>query len=189
MLMDNFLVTWWAHGRGEEAFQMTAMDIEALAFTGAVNGLVAGLASRQRPYRDTCVGPEELQTRDCVDSKRYRSYFSGHTSTSFTVAGLVCMHHAYFPIYGGGAPDAVACVTTFATAAVVGAMRVVSDQHFASDVLTGAAIGTLSGLGIPWLLHYRGGAAPAGDRRRAGEGGVTVRLVPSALGGSLMGTF
>ena len=189
LLIDNAVVVWWGHGRSEEALQLTLMDIEALAFTSAVNGIIAGFASRQRPYRETCIGPEELQSQDCTSSKRYRSYFSGHTSTSFTIAGLVCMHHAHLPIYGGGAPDAIACGASFIAAAAVGTMRVISDQHFASDVLTGAAFGTLSGIGLPWLLHYRGGATPPTSRGRAGSGGVSVRLAPAPTGAYLMGAF
>jgi hypothetical protein len=190
LLLDNAVVVWWGHGRGDEALQLTLMDIEALAFTGAVNGLVAGFASRERPYRDRCYGiDQERAPRDCTSSKRYRSYFSGHTSTSFTAAALTCIHHAYLPIYGGGAPDAIICGASFAAAAAVGAMRVVSDQHFASDVLTGAAIGTLSGLGLPWLLHYRGGAAPAASSERGRPAGVTLRFAPAPMGGAMMGTF
>ena len=189
LIVDNLMVTWWAHELPEEALQMALMDFEALALTSAVNGIVAGLASRERPYREACVGPEELQTRDCVDSKRYRSFFSGHTSTSFTVAGLVCVHHAHMPIYGGGAPDALACGTAFLAAAAVGLMRIASDQHFATDVLTGAAVGVASGLGLPWLLHYRGGATPPAGRRRSDTGGLSVRFAPAPLGGYLIGAF
>jgi membrane-associated phospholipid phosphatase len=189
LLFDNAVVVWWGHGRGDEALELTLMDIEALAFTGAVNGLVAGFASRERPYRDRCDENDARAPRDCTSSKRYRSYFSGHTSTSFTAAGLTCMHHAYMPIYGGGAPDVIACGMSFMAAAAVGAMRVISDQHFASDVLTGAAIGTLSGLGLPWLLHYREGAAPAANPGHARRGGVSLQLAPTPMGGYLMGAF
>ncbi|WP_437677334.1 phosphatase PAP2 family protein [Sorangium sp. So ce131] len=188
LAVDALLVAWWGHGRGSVAWQLAMIDIETLALNAAVNGVVAGFASRERPYRAQCGGPEELQDRDCRGSKRYRSFYSGHSSTAFTAAGLTCSHHARLPLYGGGAADALACGASLATAAAVATLRVVSDQHFATDALTGAALGTLTGFGVPWLLHYRGGAravdagAPRGD-------GVSIRFVPAPLGGYLVGRF
>jgi membrane-associated phospholipid phosphatase len=187
LTIDVALVTWWGHGRGSVAWELAMMDAEALAVNAALNGLVAGFASRERPYRDGCEGPEEKQNIDCRSSKRYRSFFSGHSSTSFTIAGLTCSHHANLPLYGGGAPDAIACAGSLAAAATVSTMRVVSDQHFASDALTGAGVGALIGFGLPWLLHYRGGAAPPPSDARPPA--VSLRVVPAGLGASLVGTF
>lgn len=184
---DAVLVTWWWHGRGSVAWELAMMDIEALALNAALNGLVAGLTSRERPYRDGCTGPEPLQDKDCRESKRYRSFFSGHSSTAFTAAGLVCTHHAHLPLYGGGARDALACAASLASAVAVAALRVVSDQHFATDALTGAAIGALTGFGLPWLLHYRGGA-PRDAASGAGDG-ASIGFVPAPLGGYVMGRF
>jgi membrane-associated phospholipid phosphatase len=185
--LDALLVTWWFHGRGSVAWEIVWIDAEALALNAALNGLFAGLTSRERPYREECDKPEALQNDDCRSQKRYRSFFSGHTSTAFTAAGLVCSHHAHLPLYGGGAADTLACAASFAAAAAVGTLRVVSDQHFASDALTGAAVGTLTGLGLPWLLHYRGGA-PRHGAARAAEG-AAIRVIPAPFGGAVIGTF
>ncbi|AUX39201.1 hypothetical protein SOCE26_005830 [Sorangium cellulosum] len=186
LAVDALLVAWWGHGRGSVAWQLAMIDIETLALNAAMNGVVAGFASRERPYRAQCGGPEELQDRDCRGSKRYRSFYSGHSSTAFTAAGLTCSHHARLPLYGGGAADALACGASLATAAAVATLRVVSDQHFATDALTGAALGTLTGFGVPWLLHYRDGAPEADAPRREG---VSIRFVPAPLGGYLVGRF
>ncbi|XYH98858.1 phosphatase PAP2 family protein [Sorangium sp. So ce1128] len=187
LAVDALLVAWWGHGRGSVAWEIAMIDIEALTLNAALNGVVAGLTSRERPYRAVCTGPEEEQDRDCRGSKRYRSFFSGHSSTAFTAAGLTCSHHAHLPLYGGGAPDALACVASLGTAAAVATLRVVSDQHFATDALTGAAVGTLTGLAVPWLLHYRGGAAADAGARRGDA--VSIRFVPAPLGGYLVGRF
>ncbi|WP_437928162.1 phosphatase PAP2 family protein [Sorangium sp. So ce291] len=189
LAVDALLVAWWGHGRGSVAWEIAMIDIEALTLNAALNGVVAGLTSRERPYRAECTGPEEEQDRDCRGSKRYRSFFSGHSSTAFTAAGLTCSHHAHLPLYGGGAPDALACVASLGTAAAVATLRVVSDQHFATDALTGAAVGTLTGLAVPWLLHYRGGAAAEAGARRGDGDGVSIRFVPAPLGGYLVGRF
>lgn len=185
LLIDTLLVTWWGHGSGEVAWQMALMNVEALAFNSAINGVVSAIASRERPYRDQCVGDAATELSDCRKDKRYRSYYSGHTSTAFTVAGLTCMHHSYLPLYGGGVPDGIACATSVLAAGTTGLMRVVGDQHFLSDVLTGAVMGTISGTAVPYFLHYRTGDLPD----VTGDDGVSLQFVPMPTGGALIGHF
>ena len=108
LVVDALAVAWWVHGSEEVALQMTLIDVEAIAINTMVNTLVAAVASRERPYGVDCSDPRTAAVDDCTDRRRFRSYFSGHTSTSFTAAGLTCMHHAYLPLYGGGAGDAPA---------------------------------------------------------------------------------
>jgi len=193
LLFDTLVVAWWGHQSPDVAWEMGWISIEALGLNAMLNGLVAGLTSRERPYRERCADPYLARTADCRQNKRYRSFFSGHTSTSFTLAGLICSHHAQLPLYGGGAPDAIACSSSVLLAGTVATMRVVSDQHYVTDVLTGAAVGLATGLGLPWLLHYRGGALgagePSGERARAKPAGPIVGVVPTPLGGTIWGVF
>jgi len=191
VIVDTFIVTWWGHNAGEVAWQMGLMNAEAIIFNSAINGLVSGITSRQRPYAypaegtpSICVGEGNEALDDCRENKRYRSFYSGHTSTTFTLAGLTCMHHAYLPLYGGGPGDALACVTGFTLATATGALRVVSDQHWTSDVLVGAAMGTFSGLAVPWILHYR-----TGDLPESGPDEVSLSFIPTPTGGMLTGVF
>ena len=188
LFVDTLIVTWWWRGQGSIAWEINLINLEAMALNGAFHGLTSVLAGRERPYHGVCTGPEIDQLRDCRGTKRYRSFFSGHTSTSFVAAGLLCSHHTAMPLYGGGAAEAwVMCAGGFASAATVGLMRVISDQHYMSDVLSGAAVGTLFGLGVPWILHYRGGAAP--EARPGGPPAVSVQFVPTLGGGYVTGQF
>lgn len=185
LLVDTLIVTWWGHDAGEVAWEMALMSVEALAFNNAINGLVAAFASRERPYRDRCVGENATELADCRQSKRYRSFFSGHSSTTFAVAGLTCMHHAHLPLYGGGLPDVLVCASAFGVAASTAVLRVVGDQHWGSDILVGAGFGTFSGLFLPWFLHYRTGDLP--EKPKADE--VSMQLLPTPTGAQLTGTF
>lgn len=190
LVVDSLAIAWWVHGSGDVAIQMALIDIEAVALNSVVNSLVAAVTSRERPYGDGCADVSRAGIDDCTDRRRYRSFFSGHTSTSFTAAGLTCMHHAYLPLYGGGAGDTIACGTSFLAAGAVGMLRVVADQHYVSDVLVGAGIGTLTGLGVPWLLHYRGGASElSGETTARDRDGVSIGFVPGPTGATLWGMF
>lgn len=64
------------------------------------------------------------------------SFPSGHTSGAFALASVAEIY--YGPWVG---------VPSFALASLVGVVRLDSNKHFASDVMAGAILGTLMGLG------------------------------------------
>lgn len=100
------------------------------------------------------------------------SFWSGHTATTFaaaTAAGTVARLRGYssWPwILGLGVAGAAAC----------GWLRIAADRHWATDVLVGAAVGSLAGLGMPAWLHGR----------REGSG-QSLRVTGVPLG--IAGTF
>jgi membrane-associated phospholipid phosphatase len=185
LLVDSLVITYWYRRSEDVAAQMALISAEALAVASALQGVTAGFASRERPYGRNCGGSLNPRLDDCESSKRYRSFFSGHTALSFAGAGVSCSHHMRHRVFGDAAPDVVACAVAFTSAGVVGTMRVVGDQHYATDVLMGAAVGTLSGLGVPWLLHY--GPLARVDAARAPA--VRLTLVPMANGLGVGGKF
>ncbi len=183
-LFDTLVVTWWGHDADTLAFQMGVMNVEAIAFASGLQGLAAGFASRQRPYvNDLCVGDDREQLDNCRSSNRFRSFFSGHSTGTFAMAGATCMHHSVIPLYGGGVPDALACAGAMGMAVATATLRVSSDQHWTSDIITGAVIGTSSGLLVPYLLHYRTGDLPEVSDE------ISVQLIPNPTGATLHGSF
>ncbi|HEU4404229.1 MAG TPA: phosphatase PAP2 family protein [Polyangiaceae bacterium] len=185
-VIDALGVAWWYRGSDKVAAQMALINAETIAISTGLHGLTTVIGSRERPYGRTCGGDLDALSVDCTASNRYRSYLSGHTSTAFTGAALTCMHHAYLPLYGGGTPDAVVCASGLVLAGLTGFFRIMGDRHYATDVLSGAALGTATGLLVPYLLHYRGGASPPADEKAR----ASLRLYPIAtpttlgLGGS-----
>jgi len=75
-------------------------------------------------------------------SNRY-SFPSGHTATAFTGA------HILFREYRESSPWI--SITGYATATLVGVMRILNRKHWVSDVVTGAGVGILS-VEIGYLL-------------------------------------
>jgi len=72
------------------------------------------------------------------DGSTANSWPSGHTATAFTAATI--MHKEY-----GMTVSPWYSVAAYTTATATGAMRVLNNRHWVSDVLSGAGIGILSG--------------------------------------------
>lgn len=181
--VDSLIITWWFRGSPDAAAQMALVDAEALAVVTGIQGITNTIASRERPYGRTCGSSEQPEdTVGCEGSVRYRSFFSGHAAFAFMGAGLVCVHHLKHGLFQGGG-DTAACIVAYTGAAATATLRVMGDMHYATDVLTGSAIGTAVGLIVPWL-HYRE-VNVANETRTA----VNVRLVPVGVGLGIGGTF
>lgn len=186
MLIDSLIIMYWYRASDEVAAQMALITLEAVAINAAIQGLTSGTVSRERPYVRDCGGAINQNLDDCIERDRYRSFFSGHASNAFTAASVSCSHHMRHAVFGHPFADGLACGTAYATASTVALMRVVGQRHFISDVVTGAAVGTLTGLGVPWLFHY----GPLARTDSSGpSASLSWSLMPMTNGLALGGTF
>jgi len=142
----------WARGSGDVAWQMSLINTEAFAITAVTSEIVKVLTRRARPFAAGCT--EGSTDPECKSAPQ--SFLSGHTSMTFTAAGLLCAHHQALSLYGNPWADGAACVAALGVATATGALRIVSDNHYTSDVFAGAALGLASGYLMPKLLHYGG---------------------------------
>ena len=182
LVADSLTAAWWYRGSRDVAEQTALIDLEAFAISGAIQGVTNSLVSRERPYGPDCGSPQlPGDATDCTSSGHYRSFFSGHATNSFTGAALICAHHFENDLLGSPW-DALSCAGGYAVAATTATFRVVGDMHYASDVLTGALVGTLVGYGVPWL-HYRH------RNERATTNTLQLHLVPTPGGLGVLGIF
>lgn len=158
VLGDAAISAWAVHGNRDTAFQMALIEAESLSLAFMLQVGTKRLAARERPIMAEC-RKDPSYSPDC-GSKFDGSFYSGHTSTTFTAAGLVCTNHLNLPLWGGGAADIAACVGALTMSTTTGILRIVSDRHYTSDVMVGAGAGLVSGMLVPWLLHYRGSRPP-----------------------------
>jgi membrane-associated phospholipid phosphatase len=149
LLVDAMATAWWYRGSKDVAQQMALIDIETLSVSAAVHGVLAMVSSRERPYVRTCGGELPANSLECNTFDQARSYYSGHTTLTFTSASLVCMHHLNLHLFETASTDVLSCASSMATAGLTGALRIMSDQHYASDVITGAILGTGIGFAVP----------------------------------------
>ena len=127
---------------------ITVMYMEALAIETGLTGIVKTAVKRKRPYVYNSKVPlnEKLNT----DSKK--SFYSGHTSTSFTSAVfLSTVYGDYFP-----ASNSKWFVWTISLgmASFTGWLRYNAGMHFPTDILAGAAAGSLIGWLVP-AIHRK----------------------------------
>jgi membrane-associated phospholipid phosphatase len=167
-------VTWyvpmflpWAEGLGlplftdrwnyDVAFQLTALNAQAVSVVALLTRAGHKLVARARPDVEPCLKDPDYNDR-CFGGS-FAGFPSGHVSAALVGAGLSCAHHRYLPLLGGGAADTAVCVTATALGVTNGIARIVADRHYVSDVIAGAALGWGVGYAMPVLLHYEWWAA------------------------------
>jgi hypothetical protein len=133
--------------------QLQVMDLEAYGISYLIMRATHRIFARERPAGIGCQ-TDKGWAYDCGSFGVNASFFSGHSSMSAVGGGLTCAHHSFLPLYGGGAPDILACVGATTLALTVAATRVVADRHWTSDAISGFILGYGTGLTIPLAFHY-----------------------------------
>ena len=123
--------------------------LETLLLANGVERTVKGIAQRTRPFVYNASAPlEEKQTKDAR-----KSFFSGHATNAFATAvftGEVFRH--YFP---HSKLKSVVWAGSLGLATATAVLRYEGGLHYPTDLLTGAAFGSLVGWGIPKLHELK----------------------------------
>lgn len=135
----------WAGGRlagNENVATDGVRALEAVAASGAVTFLVKGMVGRARPYASPGDAHNMSFGRGFGTNSDYQSFPSGHTTAAFAFASSVTARVAE------RSPARARWLgpLLYGAAALTAYSRVYDNKHWASDVLAGAAIGTVSGL-------------------------------------------
>jgi membrane-associated phospholipid phosphatase len=141
LIVDAGLVSWLSKGRGDVARRLLAVDAEAFAINALLTSIVQRTVGRERPFAQGCGTAGHPACTSADD--RNTSFFSGHTSFAFTAATLICFQHGRLNLYGDA--DGFVCPVALAVASLTGLLRIGADRHWATDVLTGAAVGAAVG--------------------------------------------
>lgn len=198
LVIDNYFVALSLHQNADVAAQMLVINMQSLGVSGLISLVAEHGVGRARPYTDRCDPDGKIRddsgaimTNHCGTRNDYRSFFSGHTAAVSTMAGLTCVHHQHLPLYGGGFADLAPCLVMIGAATATGILRVVYDEHWASDVMVGWITGAFSGYVLPSLLHYGfGGGRAVGEVHAAGVSMVpTITGYPGGAGLGAVGSF
>ncbi|MBI3504499.1 MAG: phosphatase PAP2 family protein [Proteobacteria bacterium] len=134
----------WAGGRlaGDKNVETDGLRaLEAVAASGAVTFVVKGIVGRGRPYASPGDAGNTSFGRGFRDDA-YTSFPSGHTTAAFAFASAITARVA------ARSPSRARWLgpLLYGAAALTGYSRLYDNKHWASDVLAGATIGTVSGL-------------------------------------------
>ena len=161
ILVDPILYTGAGEGAWDVAWQLSLISLEVFAINHALNIGLKLLSRRERPIGYYCASrPGYDNDPVCADPPPAESFWSGHVSNAFAGAALICLHHDVLDLFGDEGTDGAMCGSALALAATTGLLRVMSDRHWITDVMTGALVGSAIGILVPWLLHYQGGGRP-----------------------------
>jgi membrane-associated phospholipid phosphatase len=122
--------------------------VESVALADGITGVTKMLVGRARPYasKDNAANFQFLRG---LQGRDYQSFPSGHTTSAFAFAATVTTEtQRWWPgsrwiigpvVYGG--------------AMLTGVSRIYNQDHWASDVMAGAAVGTFTGLKLVRYMH------------------------------------
>lgn len=172
---------------GELVWRAELAHTLALGVTISAGEIVKRLIGRARPYERECADDPDRHGCDAED--RFHSFYSLHSGVAFTSAGFSCAMHLERGLYGDLAADATSCGISLALAATTGLLRVVSDRHYLSDVLIGAALGFLVGYLMPLAMvpdvHRDPAIAPPPQTQQTPIGGPAgAAPIGISIGGS-----
>lgn len=127
-------------------------SVEAILLSGVIGGVIKLTAGRARPYVDIDK-PADFQLFRGLTGRSYQSFPSGHAATAFAFASTVTRESQFWWPQGGFYVGTV----MYGGATLMGVSRIYNNQHWASDVIGGAAIGTLVGLKVVKYTHSHPG--------------------------------
>lgn len=134
----------------EEWLTCGVMYAETLLIANGIKEITKLCVNRARPYMyyDSETFPES----DIDDGDWANSFPSGHCAMAFAGATFTSYTFCkYFPDSPWRFP---VVASSFAMAAGTAALRFASGNHFVTDVLTGAVIGSAVGFLVPWLHTF-----------------------------------
>ncbi|MGH7665449.1 MAG: phosphatase PAP2 family protein [Gemmatimonadaceae bacterium] len=162
----HFYVSAALYGIGRIAGQEEIADLglhaaEAVLISRGLTDIIAGLAGRARP-RITDDGTSFELLRGFEDTD-FHSLPSRHATGAFALATVASLEtRRYWP----GAARYVTPLL-YAGATLVGLGRMYTDDHWASDVVSGAAVGIFTGMNVVGWMHSHPGNAVDGWLLRA----------------------
>lgn len=134
-----------------EWFTIGTMYVETMLLANGIKEWTKLLVYRARPYMYFDGYPQDK----LEDGDWNCSFPSGHTTMAFASAAFTTM--VFCQCFPNSQWNYAVAGAAFGIAAITGGLRMASGNHFFTDVLVGAVIGTACGFAVPYMhteLHY-----------------------------------
>lgn len=149
---------------GSEWLTVGTMYAETMLLANGIKEWTKLLVYRARPYMYFDGYPQDK----LEDGDWNCSFPSGHTTLAFAGAAFTTM--VYCQCYPDSNWSYVVAGVSFGLAAITGGLRMASGNHFFTDVLAGAILGTACGFAVPYMhtkLFYSKFEKKSGGARAA----------------------
>ncbi|MEP7345753.1 MAG: phosphatase PAP2 family protein [Gemmatimonadaceae bacterium] len=125
---------------------------EAVLIATGVTGVLKGAFGRARPYVSADTNSHDFKFGAGFGDDSRRAFPSGHSTTAFAAAAAVTSEvHRSWP--GRWWSTWLVGPAMYGGATMVGLARIYHDDHWASDVALGAAVGTFGGMKVVQYSH------------------------------------
>lgn len=131
--------------KNEKIKTTTLLATQSYITSGVMASVIKFVTGRDRPYQiDPTLKEAEPRfhgfsyktTRDANGKKLNSSFPSGHTTAAFSAATVYALEYKDRPLIP---------ILSYSAATLIGLSRITENKHWATDVLTGAALGYLTG--------------------------------------------
>jgi membrane-associated phospholipid phosphatase len=132
----------YLYGRSEDSpasAELGLRTIESIGAAGVTSYIIKGFVGRARPFVTSDTNSHDFKAGRGFHEDDYTSFPSGHVTVAFAAATTASEEISYLW------PHASHLWTPalYTVASLVGVARVYENKHWASDVIAGAAVGTL----------------------------------------------
>lgn len=136
-------------GKWRDMADLGLHGTEGVLLATTVTMVLKGVLGRARPYVSADTNPANFSLGRGFDDRDFKSFPSGHTTAAFAAAAAVTSESRRWW------PNSTPIVATvmYGGATLVGLARIYHDQHWASDIALGAAVGTFGGLKVVRYSH------------------------------------
>lgn len=154
----QLMTDWYLQRQTYPALRSVAVDGSWLMLNEIATRAAKTAAGRQRPYVAECALDSGYSGSCNSGRSDNASFYSGHTSWSASMAGLLCARRQAFErpeetgIRWG---DVAWCGLAVSASLATGILRIVADHHHLSDVGAGWTAGFLTGFVLPRVFDYR----------------------------------
>ncbi len=152
-----------------EKITIGTMYTETMLLAYGLKELGKLCVNRPRPY----MYDSDYPTSAIDDGDWCKSFPSGHTTLAF--AGATFTSYVFFTMFPDSAMKVPVITASYSLALATAIFRVASGNHFMTDALAGAAIGTVCGFVVPYI-HTRMFNFHKSDTKTAEK--VSFALIP-----------
>jgi len=178
------IATWGFVFKNEKLRTTTYLAAQSFITSTIWSTLFKTLSGRTRPAN---FDPNSPENQPMFHGPFYKlpygnnsSFPSGHTTLAFAAATVYAQEYKYVPAVP---------IISYSVATLIGLSRITENRHWATDVLTGAALGYLSGIQVVNNYHRYAKIQRMKSRKKRGRMTTNIQYIDGQIVPGLVYSF